>query len=1402
MPDEPEEHYAPEGKMSAVHMMVTVSNEKRGEDIGAGMSILLRFAANPNQKDKDGKTPLVLAVEASQEKIVKLLLENGADPNVEINHGYYKDTPLVLAANRGSLQIMRMLIHYKADVTKYRSDNKRTPMHTMVMNRVHEDETIAMLQLLLQHGANINSRDESDDTPLHLAVSCNKGHSDTSTSLEEFLLERGADMMAKNKSHDMPLHRALNKNGTDPIELCSLLTSMMRDQRVDEPNNKGFTPLLFAASAGATICCMHLLQRGANLEAREFRGNTPLNMAIYGGYDSCAIMLMQRHASLNFPIVVSLPRTEEPKAETEEEKKKKKRPVLNWRPKLQWQQSQPRFIPGETMTIFEGAVKKDLTGVAHMLLDGLGLPMEAVEAALNLSKFYLALRLIRRIPDISRLHAKNKDGQNLFHVLASKTNRNDPELQVKVASALLEKRIPLGECDKHGLTPLMYAALKHQSVKLAKFLIGYDRNFNPQVRDRRNRDIMGAFMWDYDWISDNFKLDEVKEWMDTLIDQGGVSLDTLYDHPLPDPLLLGAHISCPQPDFFDPAQAGSSLTTPLIFAIRNYNFGLAKFMLQKGASPNFPDGNGVTPMMHAVKMNDVKMVKLLLNPEYGGETGYLKEETPLKPQISNEQSRQVMLINFEAPPKDNPDEILDEEIGEDDDDDNVSLSKHTEENEDSVDLEDEDNEEPVYEANEPLMDDDAEDDDDDEMGDDNDDELGDSDHDTDVVDDESETNDVAPVEDSEKPNLPSGAMKLTLTRHVSQMTKERIFMDISKTSSVDLAKTDPEGWTALHHAVCPLAAATFDNAEIVFLLCKAGASLDVKNKAGETPADLARKHDAEKIFSQLKKLGLQDDKPFVKSPEAFSVDECMMGKTKPDIKADEEAMLTKLDIAAGAKPDADGSPKVDSNCEIKKTGEIAQSETNIPYSVTLSKVDVTCGTWGMYNFYKLQIVRHTAKNLFILFTRWGRIGDRGQFQHTPFQTLAEAAKEFCKIYKSKTGNDWNQTTKFQNHPKKYRLMPKPEKQHPQHKVDFNFESSIPSKLPEAVFDLLSELSSVNMLEASVKKVGLNEDFMPFGRMKRDTLLEARRVLTDISELIDKVAKLRNNLTMELHAEYQSNCEEIAKLTNEYYHLVPIYGFEYETIQPISEKKMLREHTKLLADLMDLQVANTILLGANLRKSEMNPVDYIYSSLDCRIQPMAENDPQTQFVLTNIHATAPSARINRVFKVSREGEDARLAALNMPNHQLLWHGSSMSNFISILSRGLLVTPPEVPWTGHLFGEGIYFADTFVKSANYCHNHSNKSTCKVMLLCEVALGNPKIDVKHGDEDHLDDDINSLKILGRNAPISDFDARMPFGASLSLGQIQEMKYHPPARITHNEYIVHNAEQVAIRYLVLFNG
>lgn len=60
--------------------------------------------------------------------------------------------------------------------------------------------------------------------------------------------------------------------------------------------------------------------------------------------------------------------------------------------------------------------------------------------------------------------------------------------------------------------------------------------------------------------------------------------------------------------------------------------------------------------------------------------------------------------------------------------------------------------------------------------------------------------------------------------------------------------------------------------------------------------------------------------------------------------------------------------------------------------------------------------------------------------------------------------------------------------------------------------------------------------------------------------------------------------------------------------------------------------------------------------------------------------------------------------------------------------------EAPNTGNSYGSGIYFADMFIKSHDYCYSSailSNKRgiqkkkdttlSYKYMLLCEVVLGN---------------------------------------------------------------------------------
>ena len=61
-----------------------------------------------------------------------------------------------------------------------------------------------------------------------------------------------------------------------------------------------------------------------------------------------------------------------------------------------------------------------------------------------------------------------------------------------------------------------------------------------------------------------------------------------------------------------------------------------------------------------------------------------------------------------------------------------------------------------------------------------------------------------------------------------------------------------------------------------------------------------------------------------------------------------------------------------------------------PYDVYMTKVDLNKGMYGEYRFYKMQMVHDTNRDLYIVLTRYGRIGEEGMNQRSPFDSLEEA----------------------------------------------------------------------------------------------------------------------------------------------------------------------------------------------------------------------------------------------------------------------------------------------------------------------------------------------------------------------------------------------------------------------------
>jgi ankyrin repeat protein len=149
-----------------------------------------------------GATPLRQASWAGVLDIMEWLLNHEADVNAQDHSGY---NLLQTAADNGQIQAFQMLLEHNADIHIQNAFGE-TALHVAAAGKVHID----IMQVLLDHGANPNSRDNKNSTPLHL------GTVEGSTRL---LLQHGAIIEAEDNMGKTPLQLAL-ENRREEIATC------------------------------------------------------------------------------------------------------------------------------------------------------------------------------------------------------------------------------------------------------------------------------------------------------------------------------------------------------------------------------------------------------------------------------------------------------------------------------------------------------------------------------------------------------------------------------------------------------------------------------------------------------------------------------------------------------------------------------------------------------------------------------------------------------------------------------------------------------------------------------------------------------------------------------------------------------------------------------------------------------------------------------------------------------------------------------------------------------------------------------------------------------------------------------------------------------------------------------
>lgn len=160
------------------------------------MAALLRKGAPPNAVGLTGTTAVYAAALHADPTVVRLLLEAGADPNVESTDDG-EGTPLCAAACWGYDEVVRELLAHGADPGQ-REDGGRGYSPLLWASKNGHREAV---RLLLEAGADPNA-DVGDENPLRAAVW--RG----SLAVVRLLLEHGADPRVRSEDGETPLQVA------------------------------------------------------------------------------------------------------------------------------------------------------------------------------------------------------------------------------------------------------------------------------------------------------------------------------------------------------------------------------------------------------------------------------------------------------------------------------------------------------------------------------------------------------------------------------------------------------------------------------------------------------------------------------------------------------------------------------------------------------------------------------------------------------------------------------------------------------------------------------------------------------------------------------------------------------------------------------------------------------------------------------------------------------------------------------------------------------------------------------------------------------------------------------------------------------------------------------------------
>ncbi len=245
---------------------------------------LMYANVNVNEKNYAGITPLTIAAEKGNMEIIKMLVEDGKA--VVNDPSSYGVTPLIAAAAAGNDKVVEYLVAQGADVTAKDDLGK-----TALIYAIGFDNPKLISSLIKLDNKAVNLPDNSGNTPLIYAAQ--KGL----VNNIKLLLANGAKVDYRNPATGLcALSAAAAEDQSAAIRL--LVRTGKAD--VNLPDLSGRTPIFYAVEQDKADALRTLISLGADVNAQDNNGVTPLMRASAKNRQDCVnILLKQKNINTN-----------------------------------------------------------------------------------------------------------------------------------------------------------------------------------------------------------------------------------------------------------------------------------------------------------------------------------------------------------------------------------------------------------------------------------------------------------------------------------------------------------------------------------------------------------------------------------------------------------------------------------------------------------------------------------------------------------------------------------------------------------------------------------------------------------------------------------------------------------------------------------------------------------------------------------------------------------------------------------------------------------------------------------------------------------------------------------------------------------------------------------------------